>query len=60
MARRRGSYSTMANINITSLVDVTLTLLIIFMLTASIVGINFVTDIILALTDPRIRSSIVG
>lgn len=33
---------------------------IIFMLTASIVGINFVTDIILALTDPRIRRSIVG
>jgi len=32
--RRRGSYSTMASINITSLVDVTLTLLIIFMLTA--------------------------
>ncbi|WP_424947916.1 ABC transporter permease [Candidatus Spongiihabitans sp.] len=31
---------------------------IIFMLTASIVGINFVTDIILALTDPRIRRSI--
>jgi len=35
MARRRSSsYGTMANINITSLVDVTLTLLIIFMLTA--------------------------
>ena len=33
---------------------------IIFLLTASIVGINFITDIILALTDPRIRSSIVG
>ncbi len=33
---------------------------IIFMLTASIVGINFVTDIILALTDPRIRRSILG
>jgi len=31
---------------------------IIFMLTASIVGINFVTDIILALTDPRVRRSI--
>lgn len=31
---------------------------IIFMLTASIVGINFITDIILALTDPRIRRSI--
>ena len=34
MARRRSSYGAMANINITSLVDVTLTLLIIFMLTA--------------------------
>ncbi len=33
---------------------------IIFLLTASIVGINFVTDIILALTDPRIRRSILG
>jgi len=33
---------------------------IIFMLTASIVGINFVTDIILALTDPRIRRSILS
>jgi peptide/nickel transport system permease protein len=33
---------------------------IIFLLTASIVGINFVTDIILALTDPRVRRSIVG
>ncbi len=32
--RRRSSYGAMANINITSLVDVTLTLLIIFMLTA--------------------------
>ena len=31
---------------------------IIFMLTASIVAINFVTDIILALTDPRVRRSI--
>ena len=31
---------------------------IIFLLTASIVGINFVTDIILALTDPRVRRSI--
>jgi peptide/nickel transport system permease protein len=30
------------------------------MLTASIVALNFVTDIILALTDPRIRRSIVG
>jgi peptide/nickel transport system permease protein len=33
---------------------------IIFMLTASIVGINFITDVILAITDPRIRRSIVG
>ncbi len=33
---------------------------IIFLLTASIVGINFVTDIILALTDPRVRRSILG
>ncbi len=33
---------------------------IIFMLTAAIVGINFVTDIILALTDPRVRRSILG
>ncbi|WP_423908820.1 ABC transporter permease [Candidatus Spongiihabitans sp.] len=33
---------------------------IIFMLTASIVGINFVTDIILALTDPRVRRSILS
>jgi len=33
---------------------------IIFMLTASIVGINFVTDIILALTDPRVRRSILA
>lgn len=33
---------------------------IIFMLTASIVGINFVTDIILALADPRVRRSILG
>jgi peptide/nickel transport system permease protein len=33
---------------------------IIFLLTASIVAINFVTDIILALTDPRVRRSIVG
>ena len=32
--RRKGSYRGMADINITSLVDVTLTLLIIFMLTA--------------------------
>ncbi len=34
MAARKRSYSAMADINITSLVDVTLTLLIIFMLTA--------------------------
>jgi len=33
---------------------------IIFMLTASIVAINFITDIILALTDPRVRRSILG
>ena len=31
---------------------------IIFLLTASIVGLNFITDIILALTDPRVRRSI--
>lgn len=33
---------------------------IIFLLTASIVGINFITDIFLALTDPRVRRSIMG
>ena len=33
---------------------------IIFLLTASIVGINFVTDMILALTDPRVRRSILA
>ena len=33
---------------------------IIFLLTASIVGINFVTDMILAITDPRVRRSILG
>ncbi|MFK5997389.1 MAG: ABC transporter permease [Rhodobacterales bacterium] len=33
---------------------------IIFLLTASIVGINFITDILLALTDPRVRHSIIG
>ena len=33
---------------------------IIFMLTASIVAINFITDVILAITDPRIRRSIMG
>ena len=33
---------------------------IIFMLTASIVGLNFITDVILAITDPRVRRSIMG
>ena len=33
---------------------------IIFMLTASIVGLNFITDILLALLDPRIRSGVMG
>jgi len=33
---------------------------IIFMLTASIVTINFITDIALAITDPRVRRSILG
>ena len=33
---------------------------IIFMLTASIVTLNFITDIILAITDPRVRRSILG
>ena len=33
---------------------------IIFMLTASIIGLNFLTDILLALFDPRIRRSIMG
>jgi peptide/nickel transport system permease protein len=33
---------------------------IIFMLTASIIGLNFFTDILLALFDPRIRRSIMG
>jgi len=33
---------------------------IIFLLTATIVTINFLTDIALALTDPRIRRSIIG
>ncbi len=33
---------------------------IIFLLTGSIVAVNFVTDIILAIADPRIRRSIVG
>jgi len=33
---------------------------IIFLLTASIVALNFFTDILLALTDPRVRRSIMG
>ncbi len=33
---------------------------IIFLLTASIVTINFLTDIMLAITDPRVRRSIMG
>ncbi len=33
---------------------------IIFMLTASIVGLNFLTDILLALIDPRVRKSFMG
>jgi peptide/nickel transport system permease protein len=33
---------------------------IIFLLTASIVGLNFITDIILAIADPRVRRSIMG
>jgi len=33
---------------------------IIFLLTASIVGLNFLTDILLALLDPRIRKGIMG
>lgn len=33
---------------------------IIFLLTASIVALNFITDIALALTDPRIRKGIIG
>jgi peptide/nickel transport system permease protein len=33
---------------------------IIFFLTGSIVAINFITDIVLALVDPRIRRSILG
>jgi len=33
---------------------------IIFLLTASIVSLNFLTDILLALTDPRVRRSILG
>ncbi|MEM7198036.1 MAG: ABC transporter permease subunit, partial [Pseudomonadota bacterium] len=33
---------------------------IIFMLTASIVSLNFITDIMLALLDPRVRKGILG
>lgn len=33
---------------------------IIFLLTATIVGLNFVTDVGLALLDPRLRSSVMG
>ena len=33
---------------------------IIFLLTASIVGLNFITDLALALIDPRIRKSVMG
>ncbi len=33
---------------------------IIFMLTASIVSLNFVTDILLSLIDPRVRKSVMG
>ncbi|NOX39789.1 MAG: ABC transporter permease [Alphaproteobacteria bacterium] len=33
---------------------------IIFLLTASIVALNFLTDILLAITDPRVRRSILG
>ena len=33
---------------------------IIFLLTATIVGLNFLTDIALALIDPRVRKSVVG
>ena len=33
---------------------------IIFLLTASIVAINFMTDVLLALVDPRIRKGILG
>ena len=33
---------------------------IIFLLTASIVTLNFLTDVALALTDPRIRKGIMG
>jgi peptide/nickel transport system permease protein len=33
---------------------------IIFLLTASIVFVNFVTDILLALMDPRVRKGLIG
>ena len=33
---------------------------IIFMLTASIIGLNFFTDVLLAVLDPRVRRSIMG
>jgi peptide/nickel transport system permease protein len=33
---------------------------ILFLLTASIIGLNFITDVILAALDPRFRSSIMG
>jgi peptide/nickel transport system permease protein len=33
---------------------------IIFLLTASIVGLNFLTDILLAVLDPRIKKGIMG
>jgi peptide/nickel transport system permease protein len=33
---------------------------IIFMLTASIIGLNFVTDILLAIFDPRVRRGVMG
>ena len=33
---------------------------IIFLLTASIVALNFVTDILLALLDPRVRRGLMG
>ena len=34
--------------------------LIIFLLTATIVFVNFITDIILAIMDPRIRKGVMG
>ena len=33
---------------------------IIFLLTATIVGLNFVTDVALAVLDPRMRKSVIG